>query len=665
MIERLTGIERSKWCYTASSQARVVLALLLSGSILSGLQNFKKRTTLDARSIAKSSIDLRNDASKSTLLIAIPFTAENAGALVENLKGWRQLGPACTPAGSGSTTIERPELWFYVGKLTNVAIKSAFTRIERNLLADPHIRQCFARIRLVSANLTASQDDDYPAGINLMYYKLAMGNVPHADTSNFHSMFWMEPDVFPIKPYWVDKLVDESSSDDQFWIKGSIYKGDIFNSVSGSDWQWIGHINGNALHRLNSPEYARFLRIVMDLEPPTHLWKPFDVSIWKVLHDRPYFWHIYQHIAKRFVYTDFLDHWGFTLSRADIEHSQQRPGVYLVHGGKTSAAASRYMTKFREAGKRRIGLDEQGFVDASRQPVSVFLRADASDIDYAPVAILSVTKHMPGALEIVLASPRADVEMFTTRFATVPKLRVVAEEAIPFTRRNRALQEDYTRGMADTHCRGDFILQLPVDCVLMRPVYHKDLFFEGKPIVAYDKYQRLPVMAALWQASIEEVIGKGWDEVYVSSSTHLFPRGVYAQLRLKLQERHAILFTSFMAKRRGLRHCLERTPADCALARKSRSSSGFFLPVVAGAYMWASMRDQISWLPHNKQDYHQETFLPIIPDYMCHGNSWLARKVNKTAENIRALQRAVSSGSCVQVQALWRPWGKRIVQYIG
>jgi hypothetical protein len=584
--------------------------------------------------------------------VAIPFTHNDVQTLQLNLERWQQLGSACVSPPAGSDDIGRPGLWFYYSK-SCTELPGTFAKLQTTP-AYLNLGLCFDRVQqVVCANLRESEDD-YPEGINLMFYRLVLGEVHGEELARYTHVFWMEPDVVPIKIHWLDALVRESS-DGQFWVKGSLYLGDMFDDASiGKDWQWIGHINGNALYRLHNREFAYFLRVVVDLEPPQNGWKPFDVSIWKVLHDFPYFWHVHQRVAKHFVYADFLDHWSFSLTDKDVEYSHANPMTFLIHGNNASAG----IVKFQEKVKTLDPSRGDGLVDPSRTTVSVFIRSQATDVEYAVVSVSSVTMNLPGAFEMVVAVPPQDVALFHGRLSemstTSGKIKVLPEK--PLVKGcGHPMQETYTRSVADTYCQGDYVLQLQADAVLARKVYHKDLFFAGKPVIMYDTYEHLPRTAALWQKGTMDALAASEDTdiVYVQTEEHVYPRQVYAGLRAVIESRHAMPFASFLRTRAGLERCVIHNRGDCARSVEDQISRGFSISAVSGAFLWTYMREEISWTPHDRQEYHRQTFVPIIQKSVCRGDSWLAHQMNKTGEDIESLQSAMVFGGCRRAYA-WK-----------
>ena len=209
---------------------------------------------------------------------------------------------------------------------------------------------CFFSLSLMTASLTP-EEDDYPAGPNNMFFKSMLDPRLQRHLRGATHLFWMEHDVTPLRAGWVDALLAETTKR-PFWMKGSPYRGDKLDSTATDPkhWNWIGHINGNALYDLRDPAFRDFLRLVIQYEPPSHFWKPFDMSIWRVLHAFPYTWPLHQRHRSKFVYSDFIHHWGFNLTDADRAHSAANPGVFLVHGAAYSAGNWRRAPKPRPAG---------------------------------------------------------------------------------------------------------------------------------------------------------------------------------------------------------------------------------------------------------------------------------------------------------------------------
>jgi hypothetical protein len=602
----------------------------------------------------------------SKLLIVVPFTARDVPSLSVNLERWRQVGPACD---SELRDNNRADIWFYYSKKPN-ELPRGFARFKATRTYR-ELQEYFSRVDVTFANLTA-EEDDYPVGINLMFFRMVTGTTHTHQLKPFNALYWMEPDVQPIKPHWVNALVRESMAGDDFWVKGSLYLGDVFDRAVGRDWTWVGHINGNAMYRLHQPMFSRFLQIVMDLEPPGHFWKPFDVSIWKVLHDFPYFWHAYQRIAKHFIYSDFVEHWGFTITQDGMVLSHQNPRTFLVHGKTMSTGKRVSQQKFA---KNMSHINWDGAIDPQADNVSVLIRSQAIDVDYVTVAISSVLVHMSGALEIVVAVPAEDVSAVTARLNRLSdKVRVVAEEALTSVDADsvHSMQETYTRSMADAYCRGKYVFHMRSDSVLVRKVLHKHLFFAGKPIMWDASDADLPETGVSWLNGTANALGDGFNpsaHLFGRVSERVIPREVYKSVRGHIERVHRRPFRSFLQTRVGQKFCLRDDRfGDCPsmLTDAAAETRAYSEEAVLGAFMFTWMNGIASWLPMEQSlNYNREVFVPIITRFTCQGHAWLAHKLGETPQDTRALQHAINNGNCDTVKDWWFSWAKSVKRYLG
>lgn len=595
----------------------------------------------------------------SKLLILVPFTARDMVSLSENLDRWRKNGPACDARVRENNV---SDMWFYYSKTSN-ELPTQFSQFQATK-AYRQLDHCFSRVVVAFANLT-TEEDDYPVGINIMFYRLVAGETHAHDLRDFNALYWMEPDVEPIKPYWLNALVRESLGGDDFWMKGSIYLGDLFDGAGGQDWTWAGHINGNALYRLHQPMFTQFLQIVMDLEPPGHFWKPFDVSIWKVLHDFPYFWHAHQRIAKHFMYADFVEHWGFTITDDEIVNSVQHSRTYMVHGRKNSSAKHAFTRKFKN---ERSSVNWDGAIEPMADNISVFLRSNAIDIEYVIVAISSVIVHMRGALEIVVVVPEKDVPAHRGRLGPLStQIKVLAEKPLTMNRAH-IMQEIYTRSLADVYCRGKHIFHMRPDSVLMRRVLRKDFFFAGKPIMHYSLQVDMPEQARLWRNGTANALGEDIRLVFVRESKGVIPRDVYKLMRSHIERIHHTPFRSFLRTRVGQRYCLlhERDSYCPSTQKEALLDLAYSQEIALGSFMFARTHAASAWLPlEGSREYARQTFVPIITHFTCQGHAWLARKVGQMSRDIQALESAKVSGSCEKVKDWRLAWKDSLRHYVG
>jgi hypothetical protein len=316
-----------------------------------------------------------------------------------------------------------------------------------------------------------------------MFFKVYLDPAVSSQLSESTHMFWMEYDVFPVRPGWLHVLLSRAAQLD-FWVMGCMYLGTGLDSAAALsyNWNWVGHINGNALYNLRDPAFAEFLRIVVQYEPPNHFWKPFDVSIWRVLHAFPYTWPLFQRFRPKFLLSDFIQHWGFHITDADIAYSMASPGVHLIHGARYSAG--NLLLRPKDPTPDVVWHDQ---IPASLR-LSVMVRSFAGDLDYAVEAVRSAAKFIPHALEIVLVVPEADVPAFARAVAGVGGARVVGE---PTVMTDQHMQQKYSKLYADRYCAGDHVFHLDSDMVLHKELLLRDILWAGRPLLVYQRYTSL------------------------------------------------------------------------------------------------------------------------------------------------------------------------------
>jgi hypothetical protein len=566
------------------------------------------------------------------LIVMLPFTIAETRALLGNIESWARTGPAC----SNSAHVDLGLLFHATQETLPFDVESIRNRPELKPALD-----CFTTIHTLYAALT-SEEDVYPAGPSVMFFRVYTDPVIKAQLSPYRAMFWMELDTFPVKPLWIDKLYTESLVGD-FWMRGSIYFGPAFDETvkAAVNWDWVGHINGNALYRLNDAEFEYFLALVADVEPPKHYWKPFDISIWKVLHTFPYYWRIHQHVIKRFVYATYIQHWGFTITEGDINAARVADDVYLLHGKNTSAGIVKYKRKFVEGvpvEKKTINWD--GSVDL-QDDICVMIRSWRGDIPYVRVAIKSIHAHMPNARDIVMVVPDEDYATFQAqqRANNISKaVRLIRE---PRLIADDHVQQKYSKLMADTYCESKFIFHLDSDVVFMRKVYRKDLFFMGRPLLEYDRYENLPSTAMQWKLGTSFAVGAPVEHEFSRANNHMYPRAVYSAARKHIETRFGKSLPEFLATRVGRLGCPECVKDNVTALEQVFSDFNYI-----GAYLWFHMHDAMWWMPLDAKEGQGLYMRPIISPFVCQGNARLAEVFGKVDEDIETLTTAMNTGDC-------------------
>ena len=340
--------------------------------------------------------------------------------------------------------------------------------------------------------------------------------------SSFSHMYWMDGDVLPARPHWLDRL-SEATAQDDFWMKGSRHRGKAFDGVvqDAASLPWISHMHGAALYRLHDADFSLFLRLAMERELGDESRKPFDVCIWRAMYLFPYSWHLYQAYGEKLVTTALIQHRDFALRPHELSDGQQASAAYLLHGdhGLTPRVGDAHFSVLAAAIERR---DE---VPAAAN-ISVFMRASAAELPFAELSLLSAKRFFPGALEYVVVVPQRDMK--------------AAKSSLPSFAAVRAERDVLGLLSADEYCTGRFVFHLRSDAVLYRPALMRDLFVFHKPLIAFDRYPNVDLALGLaggvvrsqqQQAAVSQALGAHVELAFSRADIHLFPREIYSRAR--------------------------------------------------------------------------------------------------------------------------------------
>jgi len=200
--------------------------------------------------------------------------------------------------------------------------------ITNSLEQMPNVRKCFKELRFLSGMLTASMDG-HPDGTCYQFYHLFQ----NPDIANrYQYMFLMEPDVRPIRPFWLDAVYEETLDRNDFWVKGSI------SQCSGPYAHLDFHINGNALYKLYDPIWMDYQQRVRSFYKPRDYihssgcsggYGGFDHSLFHYSREGAN-WDYAQHMAYRLTYNTFvLNHCEHPYQPWEIV--MNFPNTFLVH----------------------------------------------------------------------------------------------------------------------------------------------------------------------------------------------------------------------------------------------------------------------------------------------------------------------------------------------
>ena len=603
--------------------------------------------------------------SSNHLVHVIPFISDDISNLLEGMQQWAELGPACDPSDPAVSLSLR---FFHSGsKVEYDAAQTPY--LDELMLMYPSVMDnvgaCYKDMATVFAELQP-EEDGYPEGPSNMFFKL-MTTLAVPLLSHATHLYWMEWDVKPVRPMWLDVLY-YATMGEPFWIKGGRYRGRAFDNAvrDPSSWSWIGHINGNALYKLHDTEFERFMALTIEREPPSHFWKPFDIAIWKTLLDFPYSWHLYQVYGEKFQTTSIIQHLGFTVRDGEREALvRESPNVHLIHGNGKSAGNSKYLAKFvagvPQTNATIVWQDEV----TSSMRVSILIRTFGADLPFAYHALQSAKRYFPGAIEYVAVVPESDLQLAAS---SLPSFVTLYSE--PAALHGDHVQQKLTTLLADKYCQGDYIFHLDSDVVFYRPVLRRDLFIFDKPIITFDSYaniqERNTAQAQAntntkqqqhtYRAGTEVALGRSVEFEFGRSDDHLFHRMVYNEVRLHMQELHHMTVAEFLDTRETLLRSdvVHPDTADTASEDKLFSDMNFI-----GAYLYYYHPSIMAWtyLGEDKAPQHAlpYAYSSVRPPLVCHGNAAAFRRPDEqdaAATQIAILQRIASGQSTSQCAEL-------------
>ncbi|KAK4530164.1 hypothetical protein CCYA_CCYA03G1021 [Cyanidiococcus yangmingshanensis] len=181
--------------------------------------------------------------SPAELAIVRPFTASQIPRLFLSLRKWDDLWAFPCASGEYSKSVD---LVFYANNEETL-------RMARSEFPTDYLwHRCFRTIRWVEANVDP-EADVHPDGTCYQFYN--MFSDPRF-RNHYRFVFLMEPDVHPIRAYWLDSITQmllQGTASDHFWIRGSTSK--CPGRYAFNDY----HVNGNAIYNISSPEFRGFI----------------------------------------------------------------------------------------------------------------------------------------------------------------------------------------------------------------------------------------------------------------------------------------------------------------------------------------------------------------------------------------------------------------------
>jgi len=264
-----------------------------------------------------------------TIVIVIPFIESQVERILENLELWNSEVPPCEPKNVRTTPLPFTFSLIFLANMAPSLEKLKTLNSKRLIVPD-----CVDSTVFLSADLSEEQDKRAnfmdTTGSNFMFYR----GFEILKQYNFDYMFWYEPDVVPIRPYWLDHIymnvIQEGKLD--FLILGSHQHADksLYLFSSWKKWQEIWliarlHINGCAIYKMTPTLYE----LLANMTKQIGFAAPFDMAIYQYLVN-----------GENWAWTQFLFHKYVSHSFIQNRHSdlltvselqQKLPETFLVH----------------------------------------------------------------------------------------------------------------------------------------------------------------------------------------------------------------------------------------------------------------------------------------------------------------------------------------------
>lgn len=256
------------------------------------------------------------------LAIVVAFPLKSLADAETNIRSWGMS--SFLPCREGWRNANRVDLVIAVAILGNQ--RHVIDQTINEALPAP-ARRCFNRILVIDLGLTP-EEDTYDNAPPAMFHGALNSTVMQSRGYNY--MFWMETDVYGVRPMWLEGLYNLAVSHQGAWMIGSMQQ---HNRRMYGPLDYY-HINGNALHAFDSDAYRMLLRKAR-IEHP-HVFD-YAIQIWRT-QQGPMHAHIAQQVMHRFQYTKYIQNHPADVCMRTLEDFLIRhPSTFMVHSKAISA----------------------------------------------------------------------------------------------------------------------------------------------------------------------------------------------------------------------------------------------------------------------------------------------------------------------------------------
>ncbi|CAM9164100.1 unnamed protein product [Ectocarpus sp. 6 AP-2014] len=293
-------------------------------------------TALLSPATATPTTDLRAQTEQQRLAVVVPAYKGDLDRAVASLGRW--------PTDCSSVTQQNVDLVLYYaeGEEDAASVDAATTSLAESA------GRCFAKTLTVYAHLS-EEDDVYPRGPSVMFYKLFLDERIRSNFSEYDALAIIEWDVLVATDRSFEELYHAAFRvNEEFWVKGSNLEGTNFHSSSmmSDMWHVLGHINGNAIYNNNDQAFVEYVDYTRARWEDNY---PYDVALWLTISDFPYSWPLYQRFSNKFVTTNLIAYVG----KAHVDHGTVTDAIagqtLFIHGKNVDEGSNLSVEKVNEA----------------------------------------------------------------------------------------------------------------------------------------------------------------------------------------------------------------------------------------------------------------------------------------------------------------------------
>ena len=273
--------------------------------------------------------------SKKLTHLVMPFVDSQLLVVRQSLQTWTSQYYPCNSSNYKAEV--QLILFASFHNLVNPDKESAsiITSLLSKILSERQIKDCFKSWTLAFARISAA-DNSHHTGSRLMFEQFVSKNISHSPPMDY--VLFMEPDCVPIRNNWLEAVQSNVENDpDNFWMKGSAFRGQRSAVKQPLHLVNLFHMNGNAIYSLGDDEFRNFyfqkvrpFTIEKCKSSKDKFCSVFDTDIFRyLLHNNMEYGAQYIH---HFAFTDLIQNkWHTNYSTHGL--LAKSPNTVLVHGG--------------------------------------------------------------------------------------------------------------------------------------------------------------------------------------------------------------------------------------------------------------------------------------------------------------------------------------------